>query len=183
MQYFRTYLYLSQLALFTCLVLCALIVPRIIFENKGVSNFGNGPATLGFYSLGFILNSFFLYKASQHIPHMPRLSGALVGLSILTFIVFLSTFTRHINLALSDTHVVLGSILYAYYFALAAWATHTRPSVLNISLLALGIAGSLIALLSLARIIHILFIGQMLGWAGFAILLCLALPRIVEANT
>jgi hypothetical protein len=52
----------------------------------------------------------------------------------------------------------------------------------KIALIGAEVSGSLVALLSIVKVIHFLFVGQLVGGVAFGILLYYALPAITAAS-
>src|ERR1019366_2049847 len=97
--------------------------------------------------------------------------------------VLLSTFPRHHSLAYSEIHDDLGIALFAYEFVLSVWIVVKRHSLAASLMLLTEAIGSIIGLLSILEIIHFLFIGQLIGAAGFGLLLATIFPAIVTATS
>ncbi|HUC96033.1 MAG TPA: hypothetical protein VMR76_03735, partial [Candidatus Saccharimonadia bacterium] len=100
----------------------------------------------------------------------------------LNFLVLISTFPRHFSFTFSDIHDDLGIALFAYEFFISIWFVLRLKTIQSVSLLILEILGSLIGLLSIIKIIHFLFIGQMIGALGFGLLLVSCLPNIITID-
>lgn len=175
----------SQVSL-TGLLICSLIIPSVVFKNGGVSNFGNHLSTVAPYTLSFLLSALFLCLAANKIAKLSKdflyIAYGLVILSILQILVLISTFPRHISYTYSDIHDDLGIALFAFAFIVSLWLVRRIKNYKTVGLLLFQIAGSLIGLLSILKIIHFLFIGQMIGALGFGLLLVILLPRIIEGD-
>ena len=182
----RKYLWLSQVFLFGALLVCCLIEPSVMIKNGGFSNFGNYAPTVVSYILGFALNIVFISLAARTLLKIDRsllkAASLLFILAFLTLLVFLSTFPRHISWTYSDIHDYLGIALFAYEFILSVWFVIKQKSRTAIYLLLTKSVGSIIGLLSILKVIHFLFIGQIIGTVGFSLLLVTCLPRIIEAD-
>lgn len=171
---------MSQAILFITMLLCVLIMPNVAAREGGVSNFGNHASTVSLYSLGFLANIVFLYMAARLIVRYTGQVGVSVGLKLLslgTLVVFLSTFPRYLGAIYSDAHDLLGIILYGYYFSISVWVVVTvKRSTLLGTLLVIQTIGSIVGLLSALKIVHALFIGQLVASFAFGGLLCIGLP-------
>jgi hypothetical protein len=182
----KRYLWLSQIGLFTCLLVCSLIMPSVVVRNGGVSNFGNHPSTVILYVLGFLLNIVFIYLVAKLILRLKEdlvyIARGLMLLSFLTLMVLISTFPRHFNFTFSDIHDYLGVVLFGYEFLISTWLIFNKRSAGALALLSVQAIGSIIGLLSILKIIHFLFIGQVTGALGFGLLLCLVFPRFIESK-
>lgn len=177
-------LLLSQVALFSGLLICLLIMPSVAVKNGGVSNFGNHLSTIVPYVLAFLLNSFYMYMASRSIlkinSKLVNIAWSLVVLSLFTLLVLISTFPRHLSFTYSDIHDDLGIALYSFEFLVSLWIIFKHSTKGSISLLFMQVIGSMIGLLSIMKIIHFLFVGQLVGALGFGLLLVTILPKIIK---
>ncbi|HUD06494.1 MAG TPA: hypothetical protein VMR34_01275 [Candidatus Saccharimonadales bacterium] len=180
----RRYLWLSQVILFSSLIICSLIIPSVVIKNGGVSNFGNHISTVGLYALGFLSNIAFIYLAASSLLRQGRkfnyIVRSLVILSALELIVFISTFPRHFSFTFSDIHDYLGIALFSYEFILSLWIVFKNKSVFAILLLLVEATGSIVGLLSAMKVIHFLFFGQVTAALAFGLLLCLVFPKAIE---
>lgn len=165
-------------------------MPGVASRQGGVSNFGNHLSTLGLYTLGFLGNIVFLYAAARLIAQRSgrRTSTASTGLRLLsaaTLIVFLSTFPRFLGTAYYEAHDILGGVLYGYYFVISVWIllkTERLAAILD-ALVLIQAIGSILALLSALKVIHVLFIAQMIASFAFAGVLCIGLPIALGEQT
>ena len=164
-------LWISQIALSSLLVLCSCIAPSVVSSDGGVSNFGNRLATVVPYTLSFSLCSLFLCVAAVGLtkvrPDRTWPGLALVGVAVLDLLVLASTYPRHINLLYSEIHDDLGIALFAFEFVCSIWLLISGWSRQTALFLSIEIAGSLVGLLSILKIVHLLYYGQMVGGVGF----------------
>lgn len=176
-------LWISQIVLSGFLVLCSLIAPSVVSSDGGVSNFGNRLTTVVPYTLGFSLCAIFLSLAAAGLPRV--LPGqrwyalALAVVAALDLLVLVSTYPRHINLLFSEIHDDLGIALFAYEFALSTGLAARDRSRRAALFFSLEVGGSLVGLLSILKVVHLLYYGQMLGGIGFALLVVGVLPRVL----
>jgi hypothetical protein len=179
-------LWISQIVLASLLVLCSVISPSVVSTDGGVSNFGNRLATVVPYTLSFSLCALFLCVSAAALmttyPTRRRYGLALVGIAVLDLLVLVSTYPRHINLLYSEIHDDLGIALFAYEFVFSIWLLVRSPGRATVACFALEVGGSLVGLLSILKVVHLLYYGQMLGGIGFGLLLALVLPRALAAN-
>jgi hypothetical protein len=180
----KKYLWLSQISLVGFLVICCFITPSVVIANGGVSNFGNHRSTVVFYVLAFSLNIILLYLVAKKFQKLAgantRLGGLLLILAFLYLLVLISTFPRHISWAYSEIHDYLGILLFVYEFFLSIWLVIKLGGYKNYLILGLETLGSLIGLLSILKIVHLLFIGQLIGTIGFGLILVVLFPRLIE---
>lgn len=182
----RKCLFLSQVSLFSLLLICTLIIPSVTERNGGASNFGDHLSTIVFYVLGFTLCILFLGMAAIKLlamDHSLRVkAGLLLLIALLDFLVLVSTFPRHLGTAYYEVHDYLGVALYAYEFVLSVWFILRQPYLRRITIFAVQSGGSLIGLLSSLKVIQLLYLGQIIGAIGFGLLLMTAFPAIIKAE-
>ncbi len=184
MGHLRRALWSSQIVLSSLLVLCSLMTPSVVSSDGGVSNFGNRTLTVVPYSAGFSLSALFLCVAARQIarllPGQIWAPTVLVVIAVVDLFVLASTYPRHLSVTYSEIHDDLGIALFAYEFVLAAWLSLRTWRYSTALCLVVQIGGSLLGLLSVLKVLHLLYWGQMIGGLGFAALLATAFPRIVE---
>jgi hypothetical protein len=180
-------LWISQISLSILLVLCSVIAPSVVSSDGGVSNFGNRLTTVVPYTLSFSLCSLFLCVAAVGLakvrPDRTWSGLALVGVAVLDLLVLASTYPRHINLLYSEIHDDLGIALFAFEFVCSIWLLISGWSRQTVLFFSIEVAGSLAGLLSILKIVHLLYYGQMIGGVGFGLLLVGVFPRIVGLDS
>jgi hypothetical protein len=180
-------LWISQIALSILLVLCSVIAPSVVSSDGGVSNFGNRLTTVVPYTLSFSLCALFLCLAAVGLakvrPDRTWYGRALVGIAVLDLLVLASTYPRHINLLYSEVHDDLGIALFAYEFVCSIWLLISCWSSQTVLFFSIEVAGFLVGLLSILKIVHLLYYGQMIGGIGFGLLLVGVVPRIVARDS
>ena len=178
----KRYLILSQISLIGFMLICCIIMPSVVITNGGVSNFGNHLATILPYTLSFGLNTVFIYLATSRLYQLRAsvraMANVLTLLCILNVLVYLSTFLRHFAWTFSDIHDWIGVGLFGLEFVFSVWIVWQLQR--GLAILLLEFAGAMIGLFSALRIIHFLFIGQMVATVGFGLILVKFLPQIVE---
>jgi hypothetical protein len=178
-------LWISQIALSSLLVLCSLIAPGVVSSDGGVSNFGNRLSTVVPYTLSFSLCALFLALAAAALvsvrPDRKWYGLSLVGVATLDLLVLVSTYPRHINLLYSEIHDDLGIALFAFEFVWSVWLLIRGWSRETAGIFSIEVGGSLVGLLSILKIVHLLYYGQMIGGIGFGLLLVRTLLPIVGA--
>jgi hypothetical protein len=167
-------------------VLCSVISPSVVSTDGGVSNFGNRLATVVPYTFSFSLSALFLCLAAAALtkrhPGRRYYGLALVGIAVLDLLVLVSTYPRHLNLLYSEIHDDLGIALFVYEFVFSIWLLARGPKRVTAACFALEVGGSFVGLLSILKVVHLLYYGQMVGGIGFGLLLVLVLPRAVVAD-
>jgi hypothetical protein len=180
-------LWISQIALSGLLALCSFIAPSVVSSDGGVSNFGNRLTTVVPYTLSFSLCALFLSLAAAALvkvwPERKLYGLTLVGLALLDLLVLVSTYPRHLNLLYSEIHDDLGIALFAYEFVWSIWFVVQGWGRETAALFLIEVGGSLVGLLSILKIVHLLYYGQVIGAIGFGLLLVRAFPRIVGAGS
>jgi hypothetical protein len=180
-------LWISQIALSSLLALCSFIAPSVVSSDGGVSNFGNRLTTVVPYTFSFALCALFLSLAAAALvrvwPDRKLYGLTLVGVAVLDLLVLVSTYPRHVNLLYSEIHDDLGIALFAYEFVWSIWFVIRGWGPETATLFLIEVGGSLVGLLSILKIVHLLYYGQVIGAIGFGLLLVRVLPRIVDADS
>jgi len=180
-------LWISQIALSSLLALCSCIAPSVVSSDGGVSNFGNRLTTVVPYTLSFSLSVLFLSFAAAALvrvrPDQKWYGLTLVGIAVLDLLVLVSTYPRHINLSYSEVHDDLGIALFAYEFVWSIWLLVRGWGREAAGLFSIEVGGSLVGLLSILKLVHLLYYGQIIGAIGFGLLLVRVFPRIVVADS
>lgn len=183
MDKFKRYLWLSQINLFAWLLLASVLASSVVIRNGGVSNYGNHYNTVIFFSIAFLADAIYIYLAAESLMLLNRrfkyLARYLHILCILIVLVFVSTFPRRFGLVFSDIHDNVAIALFGYEFLLALWLVWKRPTLETIGYMLIMAGGSLVGLLSSLHVINLMFVGQMMGTLGFALLLVVVLPKVV----
>jgi hypothetical protein len=187
MQDFRKYLKRSQIYLFAWIIVACFLASSVVITQGGVSNFGMHYSTLPFYTLAFVGGAVNIWFAANTLRKTSRkyktLAIYLNVLSVLLILVFVTTFPRRFGDVYSDIHDNISKGLFVYELILAGWLVKKRPTLDVIGYFFIMLGGSLIGLLSSMHILHLMFIGQMTGALGFALLLVFALPKVIEKDT
>ncbi len=154
--------------------------------NGGVSNYGNHYGTVIPYTIAFAANIIYVYMAAEALMLLDRkfkyLSRYLSILCAITLMVFISTFPRRFGMIFSEIHDNVSIFLFSYELLLALWLLFKWPKLDTLAYLLIMIVGSAVALLSAVHTLHFMFVGQMVGALGFALLFVLILPKVVEAK-
>lgn len=178
----KKYLLYSQLSLAVSLLICSLIKPGVIVHEGGVSNFGNYLSTFVLYTIGFVLNIIFIYLAGRSVIRLGDryLGWALYFIGFITFLVLISTFPRHFSFTYSYIHDYLGIALFSYEFVFSVYMLIIKHTHHTIALMFVEMVGLFICLLSILKVADFLYIGQLVAFIGFALLLLLSFPPIVK---
>ncbi len=186
MQKLKRYLWLSQINLFGWLIISSFLASSVVITNGGVSNFGNHYSTVTFYSIAFIADIIYIYLAAEALMLLDRrfknLARYLSGLCIFIFLVYITTFPRRFGVIFSDIHDNISIALFGYELLLAFWLLFKRFSLDTIAYLLIMLIGTTIGMLSAVHVVHLMYVGQMVGSFGFALLLVLVLPKVVATE-
>ncbi len=184
MDTFKRYLWLSQLNLFAWLLLSSVLASSVVFTNGGVSNYGNHYSTVIFFSAAFLAGSIYLILAAKTLlkieDRFRPLAYYLIILSILMLLVYITTFPRRFGMVFSDIHDNISIFMFGYELILALWLIFKRPKLDTLAYMLIMVAGLIVGLLSSLHVIHLMFVGQMTGALGFALLLVLILPKVLD---
>ena len=82
----------------------------------------------------------------------------------------------------SDIHDNVSKVLFGYEFLMALWLVYRRPKKDTLGYGAIMAVGSIIGLLSSMHVFTLMFVGQMVGALGFALLLVNILPKVVAKD-
>ncbi len=183
MEKFKRYLWLSQVNFFAWLLISSILASSVVFKNGGVSNYGNHYSTVPFYSIAFLAAAIYLYLAAESLILLNKrfkyLARYLSILCVLLLLVFVSTFPRRFGVIFSDIHDNVSKLLFGYEFLLALWLVFKRPASDTIVYMLIMTVGSLVGLLSSIHLLNLMFVGQMIGALGFALLLVFVLPKVI----
>lgn len=186
MPQFKRYLLLSQLNLYVWLLLSSFLASSVVFKNGGVSNYGNHYSTVVFYAAAFLGNVVCICLAANTLlklhPRFKYVGLYLYTLAALVLMVFLTTFPRRFGDTFSAIHDNVSILLFAYEFLLALWLLFKRLVFETVAYFLIMACGLVVGSLSSAHVIHYMFVGQMLGALGFALLLVLVLPKVIAAK-
>ncbi len=172
----------SQLSFFAFLGVCIGLMPRYLLSSDqgGISNYGIHAATVVPYTLALLVSGVLLLVAARTAPAAPRsarvLRAGMCAVGVLSVLVLASTYAYKVNTALHTAHVAVASVAVVVEIVLGAWIAATirrRPRVTALACCAL-VAGGALAALTLASVLHLLFVSQLLTSASFAVLLIAA---------
>ncbi|MCW1907902.1 MAG: hypothetical protein KIH63_001000 [Candidatus Saccharibacteria bacterium] len=182
----KRYLFLSQAHLFGWLIMSSIFASSVVFTNGGVSNYGNHYTTVPFFTLAFILGASYLYLAAETLVQLSKrfrfLSRYLVVLCGIMLLVYITTFPRRFGDVYSDIHDNVSKFLFIYELFLATWLVAKHHTLQSFVFLFIMIGGSFIGLLSSLHVLHLMFVGQMIGALGFGLLLVYILPKVIESQ-
>jgi hypothetical protein len=178
------YLALSQLSLFSFLIICTVIMPSFLFKHHegGASNYGVHDTTIVPYTLAFALCSIFIVRAARvlaGVANLKRFRYALYVLACLFLLVLITTYPYKINNFLDNLHIGTAIVLFYFETGMAVWvALVLLKDKISITLLIIEIVGFLTASFSLRGTLHILFVAQIITALSFGTLLIRAGHRL-----
>jgi hypothetical protein len=179
----RRQLVIGQLVFCGLLICCSFVMPSVVSSEGGVSNFGNHWSTLPMYALAFsVVIVMCLCAAAQLARIASRLRyqvWTLRALALLYFLVFCSTFPRRVAMVWSQVHDGLGIVLVAFETVIALFLLVRKRRPLLVLSVVVQCVGAVIALFSVLKVDHLLFIGQSVEALGFAGVLSVGLPASV----
>jgi len=182
MKRLRIYLLFSQITIYIALSVCSFIKPSVAISNGGVSNFGNYPSTVALYSLGFSLCVLFLWLAADRLlqlrPRFRYLAYVLLLIGLLYLMVLVSTFPRHYSFAYSRAHDYLGIALYSVEYLLSVWLILQKINIKILFIFIIESLGMLTSLLTILKVFHFLYVGQVISALAFGVLLIYAFPDV-----
>jgi hypothetical protein len=156
---------------------CIAIRPRyLVSANEGgISNFGIHAVTVVPFTAAFVAAAALLFAAARtSAPRSGldrRFGTALRALSAVLVVVLVSTYDYKAAVWLHDLHVdvAIAATLYESALAVGVVAAVTRDSA-DLAALGVQLAGLALAACSLAGWLHVLLVAQLVGSAGFAVL-------------
>ena len=178
---------LSQLTLGVFLAVCVLLMPRFAFGARegGVSNYGVHVATVIPYTVAFVSSASFLFLAGRRLRYTNGLQCAALGFEVVALmlvVVLVSTYPYKIDGTLADVHLGAAIGLFCAELPLVAWlasfvSSHPWRVVVWLGRLAAlsWLVGAVMAVVTLLGFIHLLFLGQAVMSAGFAVVVIASL--------
>ena len=182
---------LSQLMLGGFLALCVVVTPRFVLgaNEGGVSNYGVHGSTVIPYTLAFVGSAGFLFLAGRGLRYTNGFGRAAFGFEVVALmlvVVLVSTYPYKIDATLADVHLGAAILLFCAELPLVgglAFALRSKRRQVMVWLAWLGalgwLSGAVIAVVTLLGFTHILFVGQAVMSAGFAVVLIASLQTEV----
>jgi len=181
------YAFLSQVGFYGFIAVCTILLPGFLFsrDEGGLSNFGVHALTIVPFTLAFLVGSICLWLTARLLPaktlHRQQLKLILTILSGLTVAVLLSTYPYQLNLWLNSIHAAFAAGLLAAEVVAGIWfhneLLHDR---LNTVLLYAELLGFVLAALTLAGVIDILFASQILTGGTFGWLMVRTIGHVTS---
>lgn len=144
-------------------------------DEGGISNYGTHLVTVVPYTLAFLLAAVLSLAAAGDYrragPPGRALAHLLVVYACLLALTLVSTYVYTQDTVLRQVHVGVGVVLVAFELVASLWMYHRLRSTTDAVLLAALVCGCVLAGLTVLGVLHVLFVGQALAAAGFAVLL------------
>lgn len=184
------YLVIAQLSLFGFLFVCFLLLPTFLLRSNegGVSNYGVHFLTVIPYTLAFGLCSIYTYLAARELPANSsthtNLRRVLLCLSVLFFVLLLTTYPYKLNQMWNNIHIYAGVVLMVYEIAVGIWlAAFVAQGYLTILILLVQLVGFILAAFTFYGVGHHLFIAESVASLAFSVLLIRSAMMIKKIPT
>lgn len=163
------YLVYAQLCFFGLLLLCFAMLPTGLSTDTGITYFGTHWPTAIPYFFSYALCGAFMLKAADSLPQHQLIARGLRSIVVLLPFVLLTPFT--LNYLFDWSHRVISGALFLIELFLTIRLVAGQKGLLNLLLLAFQAIGGLIAMFSLANILHTEILGQLMFQLAFGVLL------------
>lgn len=156
---------------------CVALHPGLVLKGNegGLSNYGIHLKTVVPYTLALGLASAFSGRAAvlvRRTKSAPGLAQVLAVYGGLALVVLVSTYPYSLNVVFKDAHIALGAAMMIFDLATSVWMFRVlghRPG--DGFVLGVESVGFVLAVLTFAGSLHLLFLSQVLTGGSFAILL------------
>ncbi len=117
------YIVLSQLVFVCTIIICALIEPRIVFDNIALSVYGSLPDTILPFAAGMLMVAAILLRAANALPKSNQTNQTLARLFLVLAILLVGLVMTPINI--NDffyvSHIIVAISLFTVELAASAW--------------------------------------------------------------
>jgi hypothetical protein len=167
----------GQLLLALFLALCVALHPGFVLkaDEGGMSNYGIHAETVTSYTLALGLPMLFSYLAARlfqdEMDSVIQFRLLLQVYAWLLFLTLVSTYVYSLNTALRDVHIVIGAALAIFQVMASVWMYQLVRRRVDGGLLMIELVGFVLAVLTIAGVLHVLFLTQVLTSGAFAVLL------------
>jgi hypothetical protein len=176
---------MSQAAFFGLLLVCIGLHPGYLFARNegGISNFGVHALTVAPFSGAFLACAVLLVAASRATPRTTpearRFAGGLGSFAGILVVVLVTTYPYQHGVALRDLHFATGAAAICFEAGASAWlVVSLRRGRLDLAAGALELVGVALAACTVAGVLHVLFVSQLVTSAAFGVLLVRACARL-----
>jgi hypothetical protein len=155
--------------------ICVALHPGFVLKANegGISDYGVHLKTAVPYDLALVCAALCAYLAATRASDSPNLRPGLrtvlLTYATLVALTLASTFGYTLSRPQRDLHVVMGSALTLFEVAATLWMCRERRA--DLSLLLVQLAGFVLGAITLAGVIHLLFVSEVVSGGGFAIAL------------
>ncbi len=178
---------LSQLVFFGGILVCILLQPHYLFSANmgGISNYGVHRLTAVPYSVAVGGAALVLALAARATPR-PTVTSRHAAAGLWSFSAVLAgvlatTYPYQHGPALKDLHVAVGAVAVGFELIAASWAVATiLGDTGDRVVLAIELAGGVLAGCTLAGVVHLLFVSQLVTSGAFGILLVRVATRLAQ---
>lgn len=178
---------LSQVALIGSLAVCVALQPAVVLsaDEGGVSNYGVRAGTVVPYTVGLSLCALFLWLAARAVPaSLPHRRGVVSGLEGTAgafVMVLVSTYPYKVDRALDDLHLVLAVALFVIESVFVTWMAFVPcPSWRQAGFWLVWFAGFVLGGVTLAGLVHLLFLAQVMLTVGFSAVILAVSGRLLD---
>jgi len=171
----RNLLY-AQLGFFACLGGCVALDRRGLWDNHGWSYYGGRSQTAFIYAAGFVLCIVFVVRGVALLDRPSAPAAFAQALRVLALLLAVDLATPDtVNAFFYDVHIAASAVLFLFEFLFAVWIVgNPFPTRLGRALLALQLAGGLLAMFSQLQALSLLGGGILLFQVSFGALLVAA---------
>jgi hypothetical protein len=164
------------LAVFSAL--CVALHPGLVLKRNegGMSNYGIHIKTAVPYALAFVGAGWYSFQAARLLSKVSG-KGRIIRLilqlfSVMVLAIMLSTFVYKIDLTLDDLHVLVNIIAGIFETAAAVWLFFVFRGRKTLTLwLGIELIGFSLGLLTVASVVHLVFVSEVATAVGFGFLL------------
>lgn len=178
------YLLYGQIALWVSLLVSFLLLPKVVYDNQGISHFGVYAKTILPYGLGFLACGYLVLMAAHSISStnhiMVTFRRALLLLAFFLLAVLLTPFS--VSTLFDWSHMIVSWLLFMCELVFAAWLLCLQPNRVSWLLFVAQCAGSALAAFSLLSTAELMFTGQLVAEVAFGILLVRAAAYLPQAE-
>lgn len=169
------------------IAVCVALHPGIVLKANegGMSNYGTHLKTALPYTLALGLLAYFSRRAAAPLEgssgHARRLRVLLRAYVWFVLAMLVSSYVYSLNMTLRDVHFAIGAVLIVVELVASLWMfSLSGRAPWDGALVALLLGGDLLACLTAAGALHLLFVAEVMMYVGFGSLLVRASARVDE---
>ncbi len=168
---------LGQLCFVVFIGVCVALHPGFVLKRNegGISNYGPHLKTAVAYSIALLGLAELSRRAGASLgggSAARRLRHVLYFYFVIVLIMLVTSYVYTLDSALRDVHFAFGTLLIVFEVVSSWWMLRlTRRLWWDGVFWAIQLVGSILCLVTIAGALHVLFVGEMVTWAGFAGLL------------